>query len=81
VKVPEEVNVCILYPPLVVTVPPVAEMELLLPRRLSMEIVPLATPASVRTMVSFNEMFVLDARPSSVLTSLIEIVPVGVGID
>jgi hypothetical protein len=46
-----------------------------LPNKLLMEIVPLATPASVLTAASFNEMSAVEERPSSVLTWLMLIGP------
>jgi hypothetical protein len=50
-----------------------------LPRRLSIEIVPDATPANVRTAASFKLIVAVEVRPSSVLTSDMDMVPVGVG--
>jgi hypothetical protein len=56
-------------------VPPVAEIELLFPCKLLIEIVvPLPpTPARVRTAASFIEIVAVAVRPSSVLTWLREI--------
>jgi hypothetical protein len=56
-------------------VPPVAEIELLFPCRLLIEIVvPLPpTPARERTAASFIDIVAVPARPSSILTRLREI--------
>ena len=56
--------------------PPLAEIELLLPCKLLIEIAPLETPARVRTAASPKEMVAPPERPSSMFTSYKEIVPV-----
>jgi hypothetical protein len=48
-----------------------------LPRRLSIEIVPDATPANVRTADSLSEIEAVADRPSSVLTCDMDMVVVG----
>jgi hypothetical protein len=48
-----------------------------LPRKLFILIVPEATPAKVRTAVSFKLIEAVEVRPSSTLTWDIDIVPVG----